>query len=214
MIIGRPILGATNTSYDAPTNTIGSIYYYCTITNTDNEVTGLKTATSRSDSARVTVTAAPPSFTVSGLVESYDPKKPANVELWQNNQPVYTTSTTITPSGSGQADQPFTFSGVVPGTYDLVVTKDLHTKFTVKNVVVNTANIDLTQDARPEVQLMTLRCGDINGDGYINNVDLGILWLLANYNRNVDAAAEPRCDLNGDGYINNVDLGILWLAYN
>jgi hypothetical protein len=126
----------------------------------------------------------------------------------------YRTAIDALPSGSGQADQPFTFSGVVPGTYDLVVTKDLHTKFIVKNVEVDNEDVDLTQDARPEVQLMTLRCGDINGDGYINNVDLGILWLTANYNRNVDAAAEPRCDLNGDGYINNVDLGILWLAYN
>ena len=43
--------------------------------------------------------------------------------------------------------------------------------------------VDLTQDSRPEVRLMTLPCGDINGDGMINNADVAILWLQANFNK-------------------------------
>ena len=61
---------------------------------------------------------------------------------------------------------------------------------------------------------MAMRCGDINGDGMINDGDLTILWLPTNYNRNVLAAADARCDLNGDDMINDGDLTILWLTTN
>jgi len=52
-----PINGATNASYDAPTDRTGTATYYCTITNTDDSADGSKTASARSNNASVTVTA-------------------------------------------------------------------------------------------------------------------------------------------------------------
>jgi hypothetical protein len=166
--------------------------------------------------AALSISAPPPGFTVTGQVKSYYPTKPATLELWLEGETeaAHTTYTRIASSGSGQAAQEFSFAGVEPGTYTLVITKAAHTGFTVHNIVVADGDVDLTADKRPEVQLLTLRCGDINGDGNINNSDLTILWRQANYNRSAAAADEPLCDLNGDGLINNIDLTILWLAYN
>ncbi|MDR2711933.1 MAG: dockerin type I domain-containing protein, partial [Clostridiales bacterium] len=62
--------------------------------------------------------------------------------------------------------------------------------------------------------LITLRCGDINGAGLINDADLTVLWRTGNYNRKTSEAENPLCDLNGDGLINDADLTILWREYN
>jgi hypothetical protein len=155
-------------------------------------------------------------FTVSGLVKSYNPQHCTYLALCREGEAeaAYTCTIEKENSGSGQWEQPFSFPAVEPGTYTLTITKAAHTKFTVHNIVVADKEVDLTQDGRPEVQLMTMRCGDINGDGNINNSDLTILWQQANYNRSAAAAANELCDLNGDGLINNIDLTILWLAYN
>jgi len=131
----------------------------------------------------------------------------------QGDQVKYTTVITKS-SGSGQVTQPFTFENVVPGEYTLVINKLAHTTFTVINIIVGDDDIDLTQDNRKAVQIMTLRCGDIGSDGLINDSDLTILWMLANYNRKSSDAENQLCDLNGDGMINDMDLTILWLVYN
>ena len=52
---GTPIDGATEASYIPSTATVGTTYYYCVVTNTDNEATGSKTASTTSDAAAVTV---------------------------------------------------------------------------------------------------------------------------------------------------------------
>jgi hypothetical protein len=44
--------------------------------------------------------------------------------------------------------------------------------------------------------------GDLDGDGSVNGVDLGI--ILGNWD-----TANPISDLNGDGATNGLDLGIL-----
>ena len=150
---------------------------------------------------------------LSGMIRSYDPKKPTTVCLRQGATDVYTT-TVADPSGWGQAEQRFSFKDVAPGTYSLVITKDLHTKFIIETVIVGGEDLDLSKDSRPEVAMMTLRCGDINGDGLINDADLTVLWRVGNYNKRVGVAENPGCDLNGDGLINDADLTILWLAYN
>ena len=152
---------------------------------------------------------------VKGQVRSYDPKNETIVELMQGGEVKYTTLIPAETSGIGQQTQTFEFSeGVAPGTYTLIITKPGHTSFTVQTIVVGEEDLDLTQDSREAVSLMTLRCGDINGDNMINNVDLAVLWLAANYNKSKGQAANPLCDLNGDGMINNADLAILWLAVN
>ncbi len=50
---GTLVPGATAATYNPPTSTPGTIYYYCVVTNTDNEATGNKTATATSDAAKV-----------------------------------------------------------------------------------------------------------------------------------------------------------------
>ena len=53
-----------------------------------------------------------------------------------------------------------------------------------------------------------IRPGDVNGDGRLNNRDLG---LLQQYLADMDViiANEKVCDINGDGRLNNRDLGVL-----
>jgi hypothetical protein len=151
---------------------------------------------------------------VSGKIKSYNPNKPITIQLMKAENEIAYTETFEGSGGYGLEEQEFIIPDVAPGIYDLVIIKDAHTKLTVKNVTVSNEDLDLTKDIRPEVQLMTLRCGDINGDGLINDADLTILWRAGNYNRKADEAENSWCDLNGDGLINDADLTILWLAYN
>jgi hypothetical protein len=151
---------------------------------------------------------------VSGRIRSYNPGNSTTIRLVNDEEGIdYRTSITDT-AGYGQLEQSFAFAGVTPGTYSLVISKDVHTRFIVQKIIVGNENLDLTLDSRPEVQLMTLRCGDISGDGLINDADLTILWRAGNYNKKTDEAENSWCDLNGDGLINDADLTILWLAYN
>ncbi|MCL1874443.1 MAG: dockerin type I domain-containing protein [Clostridiales bacterium] len=159
------------------------------------------------------------SFAVQGEIRSYNPDNLITVQLLQDEIPVYTTiinATTWDQVGSDSTlRQFFTFEDVIPGKYDLVISKNVHTKFSLLNLVVSDADLDLTEeDDRPEIQLMRLRCGDISNDGLINDADLTILWRAGNYNKKTAEAENAWCDLNGDGLINDADLTILWLAYN
>lgn len=58
----------------------------------------------------------------------------------------------------------------------------------------------------------TVFIGDANGDGRVNNRDLGLLQQhLNDWDVTIDVAA---CDVNGDGKINNRDLGTLQQLLN
>ena len=160
----------------------------------------------------VTIQAGPVGVNVTGLVKSYNPGSDVTLKLLQGGEVKYSTAVVAPEADFGPATQPFRFENVQPGTYALVITKPAHTSFTVQTVAVGDEDVDLTRDSRGAVQLMTLLCGDINGDGYINDSDLAVLWQAANYNKAADQAANKRCDLNGDGYINDSDLAILWQA--
>ncbi|MDR2711545.1 MAG: dockerin type I domain-containing protein, partial [Clostridiales bacterium] len=161
-----------------------------------------------------TIEVAPASgVNLKGKIKSYNPNKATTVRLMQNGEEKYLTAIKDE-IGSGLWEQDFTFTGVNPGTYELVISKDAHTIFTVLNIVVEDDDLDLTEDSRPEVQLMSLRCGDINGDGLINDADLTLLWREGNYNKKTVDADNRWCDLDGDGLINDADLTILWLVYN
>ena len=48
---GDEITGETLSSYSAPTDTVGTMYYYCVVTNTDSAATGSQTAQAASDAA-------------------------------------------------------------------------------------------------------------------------------------------------------------------
>ena len=146
--------------------------------------------------------------TVSGKLTSYNPNNPTTIQLMQNGAVKYTV--TIDPTtGSGQVTQSFSFKSVPKGTYDLVVTKDAHLKYTVKNVVVETTDIDLTAMTGKAYQTITLLCGDIDGNGFINSTDLGIILKGQNYGKSTATAGDKAADLDGNGFINSTDLGIV-----
>ena len=151
--------------------------------------------------------------TLGGNIISYDPSRLATVELIRDGNSIATLNI-HTENGHGPMEQGFLFEGVESGIYELVISKEAHTKYIVKNLVVKNEDLDLSQNSRPELQAMALRCGDINGDGLINDADLTILWRAGNYNKKADEAENRLCDLNGDGLINDADLTILWQAYN
>ena len=72
---------------------------------------------------------------------------------------------------------------MAPGEYDLVVTKSAHLKYTVKNVTVGNAPLDLTAMTGKAYQTITLLCGDIDGNGFINSTDLGIVLQGQHYGK-------------------------------
>jgi hypothetical protein len=150
---------------------------------------------------------------VAGRVSSNNPKNPIDIVLKQGGEVKYRTSIGGA-EGAGAVEQAFEFEGVAPGSYTLVINKAVHTQFTVQNVAVGAADVDLTVDSNPEVRLMALRCGDINGDGFINAMDRAEMLLPNNYGRAAVAPADPKADLNGDGYINAIDRAEMLLPYN
>ncbi|QPR67065.1 S-layer homology domain-containing protein [Lysinibacillus macroides] len=54
---GTAISGATNATYEAPTSTVGTVYYYVVVTNTNSGVSGNQTASATSNVVGVTVNA-------------------------------------------------------------------------------------------------------------------------------------------------------------
>ena len=149
------------------------------------------------------------SLDVSGTVKSYNPNNPTTIQLMQGSMEKY--KTTIDPaSGSSQMAQDFTFDAVAKGTYDLVVTKPGHLTYTVKNVEVGDTDLDLTAMEGKPYQTITLLCGDIVKNGYIDFADYQELLSPANYGKKTtDTGVNALADLNGNGYIDFADYQIL-----
>ena len=145
---------------------------------------------------------------VSGKVKSYNPNNPTTVKLLQNGTEKYST-TIAAATGSGQVAQSFSFDAVAKGTYDLVVTKPGHLSYTVKGVVVGDGPLDLTKHSNAAISTITLLCGDIDGNGFINSTDLGIILKGQNYGKSTATAGDKAADLDGNGFINSTDLGIV-----
>ena len=147
--------------------------------------------------------------TVSGKVTSYNPNNATTIQLMQGGKKMYQT-TIAAATGSGQVTQDFSFPTVAPGTYDLVVTKDAHLSYTVKNVVVGDSPLDLTKHSNAAISTITLLCGDIVKNGYIDFADYQELLSPANYGKKTtDTGVNALADLNGNGYIDFADYQIL-----
>ena len=146
---------------------------------------------------------------VSGKVVSYNPGNATTIQLMQGGEEKYTTTTIAATTGSGQKEQSFTFPAVTKGTYDLVVTKPGHLSYTVKNVEVGDTALDLTKLTGKAYSTITLLCGDIDGNGFINSTDLGIILKGQNYGKSTATAGDKAADLDGNGFINSTDLGIV-----
>lgn len=150
--------------------------------------------------------------TVTGKIASYNPNNPTTVQLMQGGTEKY--STTIkAATGSSQVTQNFTLAGVLPGTYDLVVTKPGHLTYTVTGVVVEGTAIDLTKNSNKAISTITLLAGDVNGDESITESDVSVIRLAANINKKTTVAGvNPLADVNGDGSVTESDVSVVRLA--
>ena len=149
---------------------------------------------------------------VSGKVKSYNPNNPVTVRLIEQGRHKVAYETTIdAATGSGQKEQNFSFPAVAPGTYDLVVTKAAHLTYTVKNVVVvGDGPLNLTTMTGKPYSTITMLCGDIAKNGYIDFADYQELLSPANYGKKTtDTGVNALADLNGNGYIDFADYQIL-----
>ena len=91
-----------------------------------------------------------------------------------------------------------------------MVTKPGHLSYTVKGVVVGDGPLSLTKHSNAAISTITLLCGDINGDSWINSTDLGVVLQGQNYGKQTTVAGvNGKADLNGDGWVNSTDLGIV-----
>lgn len=191
----------TDTTADPVSCTVNGKPYTCTII-ADRGLVCIKD---------VKVPVVPEGVSVSGTVKSYNPGNATTIQLMQGGAEKY--STTIDPTtGSGQKEQSFTFASVAAGKYDLVVVKPGHLSYTVKNVMVGDAAIDLTELADKPYQTITLLAGDVNGDGKINNLDYAVVLNPLNFNKNYTNPSDVDnvlADINGDGKINNLDYALI-----
>mgnify|MGYP000192444533 CR=1 FL=1 len=148
---------------------------------------------------------------VSGKVKSYNPNNPVTVRLIEQGHHEVAYETTIDPTtGSGQKEQNFSFDAVAAGTYDLVVTKAAHLSYTVTGVVVKGTAIDLTKHTNAAISTITLLCGDIDGDGWIDFSDYQELLKSTNYGKQTSAVGVNKiADLDGDTWIDFSDYQIL-----
>ena len=196
-LIGTVLYASPNTSQSARTGTITATAF----------VTPAKKI-----SKTITVTQARPKtdgVSISGKIRSCNPKSPPFIQLKQGDMLISTTTTYIEDS-YGLREQGFDLNDISPGTYELIITKNGHTGFTLTNVVVGDTDVDLTVDSRPEVQTINLYGGDINGDGVVNAEDL--TYLLAQFNKPPNA--EYNADIDGNGVVNAVDLAYLLAWFN
>ena len=157
----------------------------------------------------VNYTAATADISVSGTIKSYNPGNATTIQLMKGGKEQYKTTIAAT-TGSGQQKQTFTFPTVAKGTYDLVVTKAAHLTYTVKNVKVGDTDLDLTKHSNAAISTITLLCGDIAKNGYIDFADYQELLSPANYGKKTtDTGVNALADLNGNGYIDFADYQIL-----
>jgi hypothetical protein len=169
------------------------------------------TVTFTTDSCSPFVLARKAGVSVKGKVVSCNGNNDFTVTLYKaGSDMVVGTPLTVSGNGTvGSTEQEFTIPNVAPGEYDLVVTKSAHLKYTVKNITVGNAPLDLTAMTGKAYQTITLLCGDIDGNGFINSTDLGIILKGQNYGKSTATAGDKAADLDGNGFINSTDLGIV-----
>ena len=115
-----PIPGATQAAYVPDTSAAGVKFYYVSVTNTNNDATGTKTAVTQSALSSVTVGQVS-GCTVSGKLFTSGDASDVTIELLLNGQVEYTCTVEDT---TGEAQ--YAFEGVTPGVYTMRVSKEKH----------------------------------------------------------------------------------------
>lgn len=157
-------------------------------------------------------------YTITGEVVSYNAKNPVTYELYKmgdggeyETTPSYT-GTAVEGGESTtamQQNQSLSIADISNGTYKLVLRKTAHVSFTIFNIKVEDADVDLTQDARVAVKSIVMGAGDLNGDGTITVADKNIVTNSANFGKLASTAKDSIADINGDGSITVADKNIL-----
>ena len=159
-------------------------------------------------------------YGVSGNVESFNSgTDPVTIQLIESGTTVAAYELILSDGANGTVSgnkitQNFTINDVRPGTYDLVVMKSAHLKYTITGVTVGSEDLDLTQNPNERISLIQMLYGDVTQNGIINLDDINLIQNAANYNKVVSAARDAICDLNGNGTINLDDLNIIQNAAN
>ncbi len=143
-------------------------------------------------------------YSVTGAVRGYFTDKQVKLSLLRNGA-VYRS---VTAARSGiylETEYAFSFDGVKPGRYDLLVEKNGAFAYTVKN-------IDVGSDTDVSFLLgfaLPLIAGDLNADGIIDDADVTLLVDRNTFRRPTAEAVVTAADLNGDGMIDITDYAIL-----
>jgi hypothetical protein len=136
--------------------------------------------------------------TISGYVVSYNPGIATTIELIRDGEVKYSTVIEAE-EGSGQVTQSYSFTEVEAGIYALKITKKAHLSYSMM-----TLNVDEDDVTFFEV---TLKPGDLNGDG---KIDLADIYILINgYGESGGNMINAAADINGDEIVDEADLSIL-----
>ena len=119
---------------------------------------------------------------VRGRVTSYLPGVSCTVQLRQGDAVRYSMPS-FPGVGTGKGTQEFIIPGVADGVYDLVITKPGHLNYTIRNIVVQGSDVDLTTNDNDLVSDITLVAGDFNGDGCVDLRDLVIITSSENFGK-------------------------------
>ena len=120
----------------------------------------------------------------------------------------YTVTISAT-EGNNLVTQQFELKEVTAGTYDLVVTKPGHLKYTITGIVVGEEDIDLSEHSNEEIADICLISGDVNDDGCIDLKDVVELTSDLVYGKTYGETDKKCADINGDECFDLKDLVII-----
>ncbi len=141
----------------------------------------------------------PTGYSISGTVVSYNPTNPITVTLYKDGVATQYRTTISAGTGSGEVTQNFAIDNVPSDTYDLVVEKIGHLKYTIRNININ----------KPiELSNIIMKCGDVDNSGRIDFGDLSLVVDFRNYGL-IKTEENENCDLDGSGRIDFTDLTMI-----
>jgi len=127
---GSLIQGAANASYTPPTNTSGTVYYYVIVTNTNNAVSGTRTAEAVSNAAKVEVAArivslsaiagvTVPAIGGTPVTTITETEQYTGTVVWAGNPATFAAATAYTATITLTAKTGFTLQGVAQNFFNV-----------------------------------------------------------------------------------------------
>ncbi len=145
-------------------------------------------------------------FAISGKVTYDNPKEPIGILLYEGETLVDSVWPGII-DATGSITRDFSLTVNSPGTYSIKITKADALDYVINNIVITENDIDLTKSSKSEISHIRLTSGDINGDGYIDTLD--ITSFVFDMGKSEIDARYDHTDMNGDKYRDALDVAIL-----